>query len=123
LVASTDTSKKQELLRMNNRLILTVTELKTEDCLVVSDSKGTRNVQAGDELYVDDEIISGSLLLEVVGQYADGTADWEEEIELTENDEVLVALYSYGIKVPKELLDGLFSGSIRNVNATSSDSE
>jgi hypothetical protein len=107
---------------MNSELTLRVMELKTEDCLVVSDSKGTRNVQQGDELFVDDEIISGSIELEVIGQFTDGTV-WVEEIELTENDEVLVALYSYGIKVPKVLLDGLFSGNIYSSNATSGDSE
>lgn len=97
-------------------VVLNVFELHSDDCLVVSDSRGTRNVQEGDELYLDDEIISGKL-----ETYTVESLDYLSPIMLEENDEVLVVVNSLGIIIPKEISDGLLANDIRNFSNYSPD--
>lgn len=98
--------------------VLEVFELHSDDVLVVSDTKGTRNIQEGDSLYLDDEIISGR-----VEAYTVESLDYSNYIILEEDDEVFTVFNSLGIVIPKEVLDGLFSNGIHKFNSNSSDSE
>ena len=97
--------------------VLNVFELHSDDCLVVSDSKGIRNIQEGDELYLDDEVISGKIEV-----YTVESIDYSSYIILEENDEVLAVINSLGIELSEEVLDGLFNDHIRDFSSYSANS-
>ena len=104
-------------LKTKEDAILNVFELHSDDCLVVSDSKGIRNIQEGDHLYLDDEVISGKIEV-----YTVASIDYSSYIVLEENDEVLAVINSLGIKLSEEVLDGLFNDHVHNFSSYTSDS-
>lgn len=65
----------------SNDVIALVKKLNSTDCLVVSDFRGTRNINEGCFLYADDEIISGSIQVTLINN-----PDPDLELMLQEND-------------------------------------
>jgi len=93
-----------------------VEQLYSDDCLAVSDSRGTRNIQSGDYIYLDDEIISGSI--QVINKIDSGLE--YSFFDLVEDEEVLAVINSNGIKLPEGVLDGLFGNDLRDFSSISS---
>lgn len=91
-----------------NEPVGVVVELLTDDALIVSDSRGTRNLQEEDVVYLDDEIISGKVKVSFK------LGDFKEEIFLSEDDLVVE-------QIPKEITDGLISDSLYFITDLSGD--
>ena len=121
MVLSTVRLRKQEFtMKISEFVVGTVSELLSDDCLIVSDSQGTRNAQVADLIYLDDEVISGGCIIE------NTTSTRQYYSLVAEEDDVLLEVYLEDVRnleqfLPEEILDEL-RRNIYNFSHFSADS-